>query len=149
MTHFAIYLLAVLIGVLVTVIPIMNGMNTKVLGTIRVSFYHYFSAFITGIAFLILTHSLGEIQKLPDAPIHYFFGGFLGLAAILLMNYYSVKIKALHIAILPFLGQMTMGLAIDYFIFDKMNTKTVIGLIIVLIGLYVQSDKKSNVVEIR
>lgn len=147
MTHFKIYLLAVLIGVLVTVVPIMNGMNTKILGTIRVSFYHYFSAFITGIAFLILTKSLGDIQKLPDAPIHYYFGGILGLAVILLMNYYAVRIKAIHIAILPFLGQMTMGLALDYLLFDKMSLKTVVGLIIVLIGLYVQSDKKNNVLE--
>ncbi|HAS73173.1 MAG TPA: hypothetical protein DCS67_03415, partial [Clostridiales bacterium UBA8960] len=49
-------------------------------------------------------------------------------------------IKAIHIAILPFLGQMTMGLILDAFLFDTFNLKIVIGLIIVLIGLKVQTD---------
>lgn len=147
MTLFIIYCLAVLIGVLVTVVPIMNGKNTQVLGTIRVSFFHYFAASITGVVFLWLTASLGEVTMLPDVPIHYFIGGLLGLSVILLMNYYSVRIKALHVAILPFLGQMTMGLALDYFLFDKLNVKTVIGLVIVLFGLYIQSEQKKKVVE--
>ncbi len=145
MTLYVIYSLAVLIGVLVTVVPIMNGKNTQVLGTIRVSFFHYLSAFITGFILLLLTRSLGQIKSLPQVPIHYFLGGILGLSVILLMNYYSVRIKAIHVAILPFLGQMTMGLALDYYLFDKMNFKIVIGLFIVLFGLYVQSEPKKNV----
>ena len=147
MTLYMIYSLAVLIGVLVTIVPIMNGKNTQVLGTIRVSFFHYFAASITGIVVLFMTASIGEVNMLPDVPIHYFIGGILGLSVILLMNYYSVRIKALHVAILPFLGQMTMGLALDYFLFDKMNLKTVIGLVIVLFGLYIQSEQKNVVAE--
>ncbi len=146
MTLYIIYSLAVLIGVLVTVVPIINGKNTLVLGTIRVSFFHYLAAFITGVVILVITQSSGQIMQLPDVPIHYFLGGILGLSVILLMNYYSVRIKALHIAILPFLGQMTMGLALDYYLFDKMNFKTVIGLVIVLFGLYVQSDQNKKVI---
>jgi len=138
MTLLLIYGLAVCIGVLVTVVPIMNGANTRVLGTIRVSFFHYFSASITGVAFLLFTASFEDIKRLPEVPIHYFLGGILGLSVILLMNYYSVRIKALHIAILPFLGQMTMGLALDYFLFDKLNVKIIIGLLIVLLGLIVR-----------
>ncbi|HSN66694.1 MAG TPA: DMT family transporter, partial [Fusibacter sp.] len=99
------------------------------------------------IVFLWLTASMGEVKMLPDVPVHYFIGGLLGLSVILLMNYYSVRIKALHVAILPFLGQMTMGLALDYFLFDKLNVKTVIGLVIVLLGLYIQSEQKKKVVE--
>ena len=143
MTNWFIYGLAMIIGVLVTVVPIINGSNTKILGTIRVSFFHYFAAFITGIVFLIFTSSFGVLSKISAVPPQYFIGGILGLFVILLMNYYSVRIKALHVAILPFLGQMSMGLALDYFLFEKLDLKTILGLIIVLFGLYVQMDTKN------
>lgn len=137
-----IYLLAISIGVLVTVTPIMNGANTRVLGTFRVSFIHYFMATLTGLFFLMFTTPSASIQKLPDVPLYYYLGGILGLSVILLMNYYAVRIKAIHIAILPFLGQMTMGLVLDAFLFDTFNIKVLIGLIIVLFGLKVQASKK-------
>lgn len=136
-----IYLLAMSIGVLVTVTPIMNGAHSTVLGTFRVSFIHYFVATLTGLVFLIFTAPATSIQKLPDVPLYYYLGGILGLSIILLMNYYAVRIKAIHIAILPFLGQMTMGLVLDAFLFDTFNYKVVIGLAIVLIGLKVQASK--------
>lgn len=137
-----IYLLGIAIGVLVTVVPIMNGANTKVLGTIKVSYFHYLSAFVTGLVFLGLTTSFQTLWTIGEVPIHYFLGGVLGLSVILLMNYYSVRIKALHIAILPFLGQMTMGLILDYYLYDLLNLKTVLGLSVVLVGLMVQADQK-------
>lgn len=143
MSMIFIYILAISIGVFVTVTPIMNGANTKVLGTFRVSFIHYFSATLAGLVFLIFTSPIASIQKLPEMPLYYYLGGILGLSVILLMNYYSVRIKAIHIAILPFLGQMTMGLIIDAFLFDTFDIKTVIGLIIVLYGLKVQTDVRA------
>jgi uncharacterized membrane protein YdcZ (DUF606 family) len=70
----------------------------------------------------------------------YFAGGLLGLSVMLMMNYYSVRIRAMHIAILPFLGQMTMGFFLDYYLIGVLEIKVIIGMIIVLIGLYVQSS---------
>jgi len=144
MSVILIYLMAMSIGILVTIVPIMNGANTKVLGTLKVSFYHYFAAFITGLFFLFATASFQSFWKISNVPLYYFLGGILGLFVILLMNYYTVRIKALHIAILPFLGQMTMGLILDYFLFDKFDLKTIMGLSVVLLGLLVQGEQKTN-----
>jgi len=54
------------------------------------------------------------------------------------MNYYAVRITAFHIAVLPFLGQMSMGLLLDYIIYNQFEFKTLIGLFIVLFGLTLQ-----------
>ncbi|MDH8677647.1 DMT family transporter [Fusibacter bizertensis] len=140
MSSFIIYLFAISLGVLVTVVPIINGENTKQLGTFRVSLFHYFSAFIVGIMFYLVLNSSTPVYQLGQVPWHYYLGGVLGLSVILLMNYYSSRITALHISILPFLGQMTMGLILDYFLFNQLNFKTIIGLVIVLTGLYIQSS---------
>lgn len=136
-----IYIMAITIGVLVTIVPIINGSNTQSLGTIKVSYYHYISAFITGLVAWFLYDQSLTISGLSHVPIHYYLGGILGLSVILLMNHYAVRIKAIHVAILPFLGQMVMGLLLDYWLFDIFNVKMIIGLIIVLCGLYIQSKE--------
>lgn len=140
-----IYLLAVTIGVLVTLTPIMNGNNTTHLGTIRVSFYHFSAAALTGLLFVLITHSSTYFPVLPKLPPHYFMGGLIGLMVMLLMNYYAIKIKAIHVAILPFLGQMSMGLLLDYFLLGIFDYKRLIGLIIVLLGLWIQAPKPQTV----
>lgn len=134
-------MMAIAIGILVTVVPIINGTNTQLLGTLKVSFYHYFSAFITGLAAWFIYDQTLQVSGLLQVPIHYYLGGVLGLSVILLMNYYAVRIKALHVAILPFLGQMLMGVLLDYFLFERFNMKIILGLLVVLMGLYVQSKE--------
>ena len=140
-----IYLLAVTIGVLVTLTPIMNGNNTVHLGTIRVSFYHFSAAALTGLLFVFITQSAVFFPVLPAVPTHFFMGGILGLMVMLLMNYYAIKIKAIHVAILPFLGQMSMGLLLDYFLLGIFDYKTLVGLVIVLLGLWIQAPKPQSV----
>lgn len=140
MTSYIIYIFAISLGVLVTVVPIINGENTKTLGTFRVSMFHYLSALIVGFVFFIFLNPSTPLYTLSTVPVYYYLGGVLGLAVILLMNYYSSRITALHISILPFLGQMTMGLILDYFLFKQLNIKTIVGLSIVLGGLYIQSS---------
>ncbi|MBM7562679.1 DMT family transporter [Fusibacter tunisiensis] len=135
-----VYLFAIFIGILVTVTPILNGRNTLAMGTFKASFNHYFTAFIFGILFLALLP--GNALTALDVKVNpiYFAGGLLGLSVMLMMNYYSVRIRAMHIAILPFLGQMTMGFFLDYYLIGVLEIKVIIGMIIVLIGLYVQSS---------
>lgn len=135
-----VYILAIAIGLLVTISPILNGRNSLVLGTFKTSFYHYLFAFIFGVAFMLLTYTQTSSLQMNQIPPLYFLGGLLGLSVILMMNHYAVRIKALHIAILPFLGQMTMGFVLDYFLFGMLNVKVIIGMIVVLVGLYIQSS---------
>jgi uncharacterized membrane protein YdcZ (DUF606 family) len=137
-----VYLLAISIGLLVTISPILNGRNSLVLGTFKTSFYHYFFAFVFGVVFMLLTFSQTSKAQLGQIPPHYFLGGLLGLSVILMMNHYAVRIKAMHIAILPFLGQMTMGFVLDYFLLGLLELKVIIGMIVVLVGLYIQSTEK-------
>lgn len=137
-----IYLLAIFIGFLVTVTPIMNGRNSLVLGTIKTSFYHYFFALVTGMILMLILSPMVTGIELDNISIKYFMGGILGLSIIVMMNYYAVRIKAIHIAILPFLGQMTMGFFLDYLLFGNLDLKTILGMTVVILGLFIQSSGK-------
>ncbi len=138
-----IYLLAIFIGFLVTVTPIMNGRNSLVLGTIKTTFYHYFFALVTGIILMFLLSPILSGIEIDNISLKYFMGGILGLSIIVMMNYYAVRIKAIHIAIIPFLGQMTMGFFLDYLLFGDLDLKTIFGMSVVLLGLFIQSSGKN------
>lgn len=132
-------LLAIFTGILITVVPIMNGQNALHIGTLKTSFFHYTFAFMFGVMSLLLLTPMAQIQHFSRVSPYYYSGGVIGLSLILLMNFYSVRIKALYIAVLPFLGQMLMGFILDVFFFDTMvSMQKIIGLIIVLLGLWLQ-----------
>ena len=133
-----IYVLAIVLGVLVTIVPILNGQNTLKFGSLKVSWFHFTSAFVVGLLALIMFGRQTNINVLFSQPLWYYSGGILGTLVILSMNYYAVRITAFHIAILPFLGQMSMGLLLDYMIYDQFELKMLIGLLIVLFGLTLQ-----------
>lgn len=133
---------ALILGVLFIVAPILNGRNALSLGTFKASFFNYLSATLTAFIFLILFSNLESFKQLPTIPPHYFLGGLIGCVIILLLNYFTTKIKAFYIVILPFMGQMTMGLILDYMIMGSFETKRILGLIIICFGLYLQSEKK-------
>ncbi|MDN5352798.1 MAG: bacterial/archaeal transporter family-2 protein [Clostridiales bacterium] len=135
-----IYILSLLLGFLVTVVPIMNSRNTLSLGTYRVSFFHYFSAALTGLAFVIFTRSSLSPAQFSGMPPVYFVGGLIGITVILMMNFYASRLKAFHVAVLPFLGQMIMGALLDWIFGGLLDFKTLIGAVIVVAGLLIQAE---------
>lgn len=138
-----IYIIAIATGILVNLTPILNGQNALKLGNIRTSWNHFLFAVITGIiAFLVLS-PWGDIQKITQINPLYLTGGFIGLFVVSLMNYYASRLEALYVAVLPFLGQMAMGLVLDYFVYDFFQITKLIGLAVVVIGIIVAKWEKS------
>ncbi|GAU78063.1 DMT family transporter [Fusibacter sp. 3D3] len=136
------YVFALILGILFIVVPILNGQNALALGTFKASFFNYLSATLTAFVFLMLFSNLEVFKKLPTIPPHYYLGGLIGCLVILLLNYFTTKIKAFYIVILLFMGQMTMGLILDYSIMGQFESKRILGLLIICFGLYLQNAKK-------
>ncbi|MGX8797447.1 DMT family transporter [Fusibacter sp. JL298sf-3] len=132
-----IYILAIITGFFVNVTPIMNGVSTKAIGTYRTSLFHFFSAVVTGVLAFLLLSPMSDLGKISSISPVYLTGGFIGLFVVSLMNYYAPKLEALYVAVLPFLGQMTMGLVLDYFAFESFDIQKVFGMLIILVGIVV------------
>ncbi|MBF4695414.1 DMT family transporter [Fusibacter ferrireducens] len=133
---------ALILGVLFILAPILNGRNALALGTFKASFFNYLSATLTALICLMLFSNLEYFKQLPTIPPHYFLGGVIGCFVILLLNYFTTKIKAFYIVILPFMGQMTLGIILDYMFIGNFEIKSILGLSIICFGLYLQSEKK-------
>jgi transporter family-2 protein len=136
------YAFAFVIGCLVVVSPILNGRNAQRFGTLRGSFYNYFFAFIGALLLTsyfvtqprFLTHPT-SYDFLSNTPWTHYLGGFIGCLVILVMNYFTVRIKAFYIVILPFIGQMATGLLIDGLSGEVFTVKQFLGLGLMILGL--------------
>lgn len=142
MSKLVAYALALIVGIMVVLVPIINGRNAQAIGSLQTAFMHYLSAFITGMLITLMLSRTAEFANVPSQPIAHFAGGAIGVGVILLMNIYSVRLKAFYVSMLPLLGQITMGVFIDYHLTGVIESKTFIGLACVIVGMALQSKRR-------
>lgn len=138
------YAFAFIIGCLVVISPILNGRNAQRLSTLRGSFYNYlfalFSAVLLAFYFVNDSRFTSQPLDLPNLlaiPWTHYLGGLIGCLVILIMNYFTVRIKAYFIVTLPFIGQMATGILLDQLGGELFTTKQFLGLGLILLGLVI------------
>ena len=129
--------IAALSGVSTVISRIINANLSTKIGMYQSTFYN----FLTGLLFSILTLLFSKesfsdcLPILTAIPITAYLGGLVGVASILISNFVAPKISAFYMAILVFVGQLFVGIVIDYFTLGEFSIAKVIGGIIVVIGL--------------
>lgn len=140
--------IAALSGVSTVISRIINANLSTKIGMYQSTFYN----FLTGLLFSIITLLFSKesfINCLPILtviPITAYLGGLVGVASISISNFVAPKISAFYMALLIFIGQLFVGIIIDYFTLDILSIGKVVGGIIVVIGLSynLMLDKKSS-----
>lgn len=140
--------IAALSGVSTVISRIINANLSTKIGMYQSTFYN----FLTGLLFSILTLLFSKesfsdcLPILTDIPITAYLGGLVGVASISISNFVAPKISAFYMALLIFVGQLFVGIIIDYFTLDILSIGKVVGGIIVVIGLSynLMLDKKSS-----
>lgn len=129
--------IAALSGVSTVISRIINANLSTKIGMYQSTFYN----FLTGLLFSILTLLFSKesfsdcLPILTAIPITAYLGGLVGVASISMSNLIAPKISAFYMAILVFVGQLFVGIVIDYFTLGEFSIAKVIGGIIVVIGL--------------
>ncbi|WZL71397.1 DMT family transporter [Defluviitalea saccharophila] len=137
-----------LAGVSIVVSRIINANLAQKIGLLQGTFINYIVGLIFALLFFIiskeplgvLNHSLGSI------PLWAYFGGLFGMVIVMLQNYVSHKISSFNLTLLIFIGQLFIGIIIDYFTLHQLSIGKVIGGIFVLGGLTynLMLDQKKN-----
>lgn len=133
-----IYILAaVLSGVSIVISRIINSQLGNKIGVFQSTFYNYITGlFLSGVFLLISKETLlASTDTLRAIPFAAYLGGLVGVISIAFSNYVAPKISAFYMALLIFIGQLFVGILIDYFTLNQLSIGKVIGGIIVCIGL--------------
>lgn len=129
--------IAILAGVSIVVSRIINANLAKKIGTFQGTFFNYVTGLLVSILFLFfssesLSLSTTTLQSIPFAA---YLGGFVGVIVIVASNYITPKISSFYLTLFIFVGQLFMGVVIDFFTLHDISIGKVIGGLLVLLGL--------------
>lgn len=130
-------IIAALSGVSIIISRIINANLSSKIGTYQSTFYNFLTGLLFSIILLFFSREVfsSSIPQLSSIPITAYLGGLVGVASISMSNLIAPKISAFYMAILVFVGQLFVGIVIDYFTLGEFSIAKVIGGIIVVIGL--------------
>jgi bacterial/archaeal transporter family-2 protein len=141
-------LLAILSGVSVVLSRIVNFKLAEEIGTFQGTFFNYLTGFITSLIFFFLTKDYINISEL-SIPFYAYLGGTIGILVVLMFNYITPKVSSFSLSLLVFIGQLSIGIIIDYFSNNTISIGKILGGLLILLGLSynIFIDKKAQETE--
>lgn len=128
---------AMLAGVSIVVSRIINANLGDKIGVFSSTFFNYIVGFTISLIIMLFTKEVTAIPTLPlnKVPFLGYLGGFLGVMVVSLSSFVAPKISAFYMTLFCFVGQLFVGIIIDYFTLGTMSLGKLLGGLLVFIGL--------------
>lgn len=129
--------IAILVGVSIVVARIINANLAAKIGIFQGTLFNYITGLFFSLLFLIFSNESLHISTstLQSIPFVVYLGGLAGVIVIVLSNYITPKVSSFYLTLLIFVGQLFMGVAIDFFTSNDVSIGKIIGGFLVLLGL--------------
>ncbi len=129
--------LSVMAGISVVVARIINFRLANEIGIVQGTFYNYVVGLFFSLTFMFLS---GEFLNIPNVqfgslPLWAYIGGMCGVIVVMLSSYITPKVSSFYLTLLIFIGQLFVGIIIDFFTAGHLSTGKIIGGLFVLAGL--------------
>ena len=142
-------LVSVLAGVCIVLSRTINAKLAEKIGLFQGTLFNYIFGLIFSFLFFLLSKDSFNISKfkLGSIPLWAYLGGLAGVVVVVLCSYITPKITAFYLTLLIFIGQLFVGIIIDYFSLNILSIGKILGGLLVLVGLVYNLllDKKASV----
>ena len=130
-------LLAILAGVSIVISRIFNSRIAEEIGTLQGTYINYLTGLVTAFIFFIISKEYMNIEMINylNIPIYSYLGGAIGILVVLLSNYTTPKVSSFSLSLLVFIGQLSIGIFIDYYSYSTVSIGKIIGGLLILSGL--------------
>ena len=139
--------LAILAGISIVIARIINSNLANKIGLFQGTFFNFVTGLLVSLIFLFFSNENFDMSyvKITSVPLWAYLGGLTGVLIVVGSSYVTPKISAFYLTLLMFIGQLFVGIIIDYFTYNKLPLGKTIGCFLVLIGLTYNLllDKKS------
>lgn len=144
--------ISIVAGVSIVIARIINCNLAKKIGNFQGTFLNYVFGLLFSFIFLLFSSENANIFsiKFITVPLWAYLGGLAGVVVIVMSTYITPKISSFYLTLLIFIGQLFIGIIIDYFALNQLSIGKVIGGVLVLTGLTYNLllDKKQKPVEV-
>lgn len=141
------FLIAFLAGVSIVVARIINAQMAKKIGLFESTYFNYLTGLVSSIIILLISGELlgFSISNVGKIPYWAYLGGVLSILVVVLSSYITPKISVFYQTLFVFVGQLFVGMLIDYVLLQELSVNKIIGGSLVLCGLIFNLvvDKKS------
>lgn len=129
--------IAFLSGVTIVLARVINYALADKIGIFQGTFFNYVLGLLGSVILLLFS---GETFKLFEISSYQaswwaYTGGLVGVGVIALSSYLSSKISAFYLTLLLFVGQLFVGILLDYLAIGYFSTIKLFGSVLVIIGL--------------
>lgn len=130
-------LIAILSGITIVISRIVNANLAEKIGLFQSTFYNFLTGLLFSILIWIFTKENFNLHTIANSniPVYSYLGGIIGIFSISLSNYIAPKISTFYMSLLIFIGQIGIGIFIDYIVLNEISKGKLIGGLLVTIGL--------------
>nr|WP_184091481.1 DMT family transporter [Anaerocolumna cellulosilytica] len=130
-------LLSMLSGVTLVIARIINSNLAARIGTYQGTLVNYIVGLFFSLLFFLINKEAVDLSyvHVSSIPFWAYLGGLGGVIIIVASNYLTPKISAFYLTLLLFVGQLFVGIIIDYLLLQEFSTGKLIGGILVALGL--------------
>ncbi|WP_410983181.1 DMT family transporter [Bacillus cereus] len=129
--------IAILAGISIVVARIINANLAAKIGIFQGTFFNYITGLFFSFLFLLFSNESLHVSTatLQSIPFVVYLGGLVGVIVIVLSNYITPKISSFYLTLLIFVGQLFMGVLIDFLNSGDVSIGKIVGGFLVLLGL--------------
>jgi transporter family-2 protein len=135
-------------GVTLVIARIINSNLAAKIGTYQGTLVNYIVGLFFSMIFFLINKEAMDLSyaHVTSLPFWAYLGGLGGVIIIVASNYLTPKISAFYLTLLLFVGQLFVGILIDYLLLQEFSMGKLIGGILVSLGLSYNLliDKKST-----
>ena len=130
-------IISILAGVSIVTARTFNSLLASKVGVFQSTFWNYVVGLIFSCAFMLASNEVLQISEVEygEIPLWAYTGGLIGVIVVMLSNYITLKVSAIYLTLLLFVGQLLVAIIIDYIYLGEMSTGRVLGGILVFLGL--------------
>lgn len=130
-------IISILAGVTIVIGRTINSNLAERIGIFQGTFFNYVVGLLFSIIFLIFSKETfpSTFNNFSSIPFLAYLGGLLGVITIVISNYMTPRISSFYLTLFIFIGQLFMGVIIDFITIGTISIGKAIGGILVLIGL--------------
>jgi uncharacterized membrane protein YdcZ (DUF606 family) len=145
-------ILAFLTGCAVILSLVINSKLAEKIGIFQGSLVNYTVGLLFSTLVLIFNykHINMAIELFIDIPFWVYLGGFIGVIVLSINNIVIPKIPTIYSTLLLFIGQLSMGMLIDFVIGNTISMGKIAGGLLILSGMlynfYVDKKASDNII---
>lgn len=130
-------IIAIAAGITIVIGRIINSRLAEQIGTLQGTLINYVVGFIISILILFISSETLSITNIQfnKIPLWAYLGGAVGVAVVMLSNYITPRISSFYSTLFLFIGQLFVGIIIDYVMLKNFSLGKLVGGVFVFLGL--------------